>query len=238
MRSMSTRMGYVLLAMLVLGAPMGVFAQPATRPESSRSTTAPNKPETTSTAYPQTPEQVMASLNRAMNWYRRSRIAMRSVDTAGVFGCSDEQTAVRLLSRAFDAARAAAAVLDREEAGSSASPSTDGRTAARTKLQAAIRQDEQEVERLRSRLQAEPERRAALERALMAASNRLELDKARLEFLTQLRGLGSRDSSSDDDLEHQIEGLREVVPELNSPTAGPAMSAAPSPSTRLNSSHL
>src|SRR5262245_64725322 len=153
MRSMSTRMGYVLLAMLVLGAPMGVFAQPATRPESSRSTTAPNKPEATSTAYPQTPEQVMTSLNRAMTWYRQSRIAMRSVDTAGVFGRSDEQTAVRLLGRAFDAARAAAAVLDRDGA---ASASTDGRTAARKQLAATIRQEEQEVERLRSRLRAEP----------------------------------------------------------------------------------
>jgi Mechanosensitive ion channel len=227
---MSTGMGYVLLAMLVLGAPAGAFAQPATRPESSRSTTAPNKPETTSTAYPQTPEQVMASLNRAMNWYRQSRIAMRSVDTAGVFGRSDEQTAVRLLGRAFDAARASAAVLDRQEAGSSGTSSTGGQSAARAKLQAAIRQDEQEVGRLRSRLQAEPERRAALERALMAANNRLELDKARLEFLTQLRGLSSPDSSSDDDLEHQIEGLREAVPELNSPTAAPAAAAAPSPS--------
>src|SRR5262252_224683 len=152
MRLMSTRMGYVLLAVLVLGGPVGVFAQPATRPESSGSTTAPNTPAAASTAYPQTPEQVMASLNRAMTWYRQSRIAMRSVDTAGVFGPSDEQTAVRLLGRAFDTARAAAAVLDREEAASSGSPSTGGRTAQRAKLQAAIRQDELEVERLRSRL--------------------------------------------------------------------------------------
>src|SRR5512138_2039384 len=197
MRSMSTRMGYVLLAILVLGAPVGAFAQPATPPERPGSGTAPKAPASPSTTYPQSPEQVMSSLNRTVAWYRQSRIAMRSVDTAGVFGRSDEQTAVRLLGRAFDAARAAAALLDREEAGSSGSPSTDGRTAARAKLQAAIRQDEQEVERLRSRLQAEPERRAALERVLVAANNRLELDKARLEFLTQLRALNLPDSSSD-----------------------------------------
>jgi hypothetical protein len=226
MPSTSTRVGYVLFAVLVLGVPMGAFAQPATRPESSGAVTAPNTPAPTSAAYPQSPEQVMASLNRAMTWYRQSRIAMRSVDTAGVFGRSDEQTAVRLLGRAFDAARAAAAVLDRDEAGSS---STDGRTAARKKLEATIRQEEQEVERLRSRLRAEPEKRATLERALVAASNRLELDKARLEFFTQLGALNSPDSSSDDDLEHQIAGLQEAVPELQSPAAALAASAAPSP---------
>jgi len=228
MPSTSTRAGYVLFAVLVLGVPVAAFAQPAPRPESSGSVTAPNTPAPTTTTYPQTPDQVMTSLNRAMTWYRQSRIAMRSVDTAGVFGRSDEQTAVRLLGRAFDAARAAAAVLDRDEAASS---STDGRTAARKKLEATIRQEEPEVERLRSRLRAEPEKRATLERALVAASNRLELDKARLEFFTQLGALNSPDSSSDDDLEHQIAGLQEAVPELNSPAAAPAASAAPSPWT-------
>ena len=101
------RMVYVLLAVFVLGAAVGAFAQPAPRSESSGSKTAPDASKPTSTAYPQSPEQVMASLNRALTWYRQSRIAMRSVDTAGVFGRSDEQTAVRLLGRAFDAARAA-----------------------------------------------------------------------------------------------------------------------------------
>jgi hypothetical protein len=213
----------LLLAVLILGVPAGAFAQPAARPESSGSATAPNTPAPTGTAYPRTPEQVMASLNRAMTWYRQSRIAMRSVDTAGVFGRGDEQIAVRLLGRAFEAARAAAALLDRQESGS---PTTDRRAAARAKLQASIRQDEQEVERLRSRLKTEPDKRAALERAFVAANNRLELDKARLEFLTQLRELNSPESSADDDLEHQIEGLQEAVPELSSPTAAPAAAAA------------
>jgi hypothetical protein len=225
MLAMSMHMVYVLLAVLVLGAPVGAFAQPAARPERSGSATAPNTPAPTSTTYPQTPEQVMASLNRAMTWYRQSRIAMRSVDTAGVFGRGDEPTAVRLLGRAFDAARAAAAVLDRGESGS---PSTDRRAGARAKLQAAIRQDEQEVERLRSRLKAEPEKRSALERAFVSANNRLELDKARLEFLSQLRELNSPESSAADDLEHQIQELQEAVPELSSPPAAPAVSAGSS----------
>src|SRR4030095_9597646 len=214
MPSTSTRMGYVLLAVFVLGVSAGAFAQPAPRPERSGSVTARDASAPTSTAYPQSPEQVMASLNRATTWYRQSRIAMRSVDTAGVFGSGDEQTAVRLLGRAFDAARAAAAVLDRPGGGS---PAADRRAEARAKLEAAIRQDGQEVERLPRRLRAAPERRAALERSFGAANNRLELDRARLEFLTQLRALNSSDSSSDDDLEHQIEGLQGDVPELQSP---------------------
>jgi hypothetical protein len=118
----STRMGCVLLAVFVLGVPVGAFAQPATRPERSGSVTATDASAPTSTAYPQSSEQVMASLNRAMTWYRQSRIAMRSVDTAGVFGSGDEQTAVRLLGRAFEAARAAAAVLDRPRRARSSKP--------------------------------------------------------------------------------------------------------------------
>src|SRR5262249_56694505 len=82
-----------------------------------------------------------------------------------------------------------------------------------------------------SRHRAEAEKGATLERAVVAASNRLELDKARLEFFAQLGALNSPDSSSDDDLEHQIAGLQEAVPELNSPAAAPAASAAPSPWT-------
>jgi len=39
------------------------------------------------------PDQVLASLNRAMAWYRQARIVMRSVEGTGVFGHADEQTA-------------------------------------------------------------------------------------------------------------------------------------------------
>jgi hypothetical protein len=60
-----------------------------------------------------TPDQVMASLNRAMTWYRQARIVMRSVEGSGVFGHADVQTALRLLARAFDVARAEAALLGR-----------------------------------------------------------------------------------------------------------------------------
>ena len=74
---------------------------------------------------------------------------------------------------------------------------------------------------------AEPEKRAALEREAAAAQNKLELDRARLEFFDQLGGLESSRSGDDDDLEHQIEALQEAVPELRSSTASqPVASAA------------
>jgi hypothetical protein len=44
MPSTSTRMGYVLLALVILGGPVGAVAQPATRPESSGAVTPPTTP--------------------------------------------------------------------------------------------------------------------------------------------------------------------------------------------------
>jgi hypothetical protein len=212
----------LLVAAFVLAPPAGALAQSGRTFDGSR----PAAPS--STAYARSPEQVIASLNRAMTWYRQARIVLRSTDTAAVFGYTDEQTAIRLVGRAFDAARAEAELLDREPG---AAPSSAGgrRAGERAELEASIRQGEQEVALLRSRLRAAgPEHRPALERAVVAASNRLELDKARLEFFTRLRELDSSRSGSDDDLEHQIEALREAVPELASPTAAQVVAATPS----------
>src|SRR5215813_4097057 len=90
------------------------------------------------------PDQVIASLNRAMTWYRQARIVMRSVDGSGVFGHADEQTALRLVGRAFDVARAEAALLARD---SVASGATDRRAEEQKQLEATVRQEEQAVER-------------------------------------------------------------------------------------------
>src|SRR5262249_56523125 len=103
---------------------------------------------------------VPASLNRAMTWYRRARIVMRSVDGSGVFGHADEQTALRLVGRAFDVARAEAALLARDTV--AASGATDRRAEEQKQLEATVRQEEQAVERLPARVRAEPAKRAAL----------------------------------------------------------------------------
>jgi hypothetical protein len=163
------------------------------------------------------PDQVLASLNRAMTWYRQARIVMRSVDGSGVFGHADEQTALRLVGRAFDVARAEAALLGAGSAGASGAP--DRRAEEQKKLEATVRQEEQAVEQLKARIRAEPAKRSALEREAAAAQNQLELDRARLEFLGQLKALDSSRSGTDDDLPHQIGALQEAVPELTSPAA-------------------
>src|SRR5207237_237744 len=91
------------------------------RSSAQEAQTAPKSPaessaSATSAAPARSADQVMASLNRAMTWYRQARIVMRAVEGSGVFGPADEQTALRLLGRAFDVAHAEAALLGRDSA--------------------------------------------------------------------------------------------------------------------------
>lgn len=169
----------------------------------------------------------MASLNQALTWYRQARIVMHSLDSVGVFARADEQAVLRLLARAFDAARAQAALLDRE---TGSSPGKGGRLAdEQAKLAAAIRSGEREVKRLKERLRAAPPgQRPTFERASAAASNRLELARARLEFLTRLREFDAPAQDAEDDLEHQIQALQDAVPELRAPNAAQGVAAGSS----------
>ena len=168
-------------------------------------------------------DRVMGSLNRALAWYRQARIVMRSIAGMGVFARADEQTALRLLGGAFDAARAEAALMGREKSGA-AGP--QGRRAEeRATLQARIRAGEEQVERLRARLRAAPAReRWRVEQA--AAANALELDRARLEFITQMQEADASLAGSEHDLDHQIAALRDSVPELRAADPSPAAPAS------------
>jgi hypothetical protein len=230
MLSTRTTAGRLLVALIALGATVGTIALSGARADEEKPKAASDARSTASRGSPRSPEQVVASLNRAMAWYRQARIVMRSIDGTGVFASTDEQTAVRLLGRAFDAARAQAALLGRE---TDAPASADGRRGERrAKLEATVRQDEREVASLRARLrEAAPGQRPALERASVAANNRLELDRARLAFLIQLRELESSRSGSDDDLAHQIEALQAAVPELRTPATPPVSAAPPQQAT-------
>src|SRR5262249_44438192 len=58
---------------------------------------------------PTTPDQVIGSLDQTLGWYRDARLAMRGVGS--LFGREDEQTALAVLRRAFETARAQAALL-------------------------------------------------------------------------------------------------------------------------------
>ena len=167
MLSTRTTSGRLLVALIALGATVGTIALSGARADEAQPKAASEARSTASRGSPRSPEQVLASLNRAMAWYRQARIVMRSIDGTGVFASTDEQTAVRLLGRAFDAARAQAALLGRE---TGAPASADGRRGERrVKLEATVRQDEQEVASLRARLrEAAPGQRPALERASVA----------------------------------------------------------------------
>jgi hypothetical protein len=226
MRALPGGLPAVLLALGVLAgvvAPPHAAAQDKPTPPKAEAPAAADS-SATSLAPGRPPEQIMASLNRALNWYRQARIVMHSVEGSGVFGQADQQTSMRLLGRAFDVARAEAALVRRD---SDKSGAGNRRAEEQKKLEATVRQEEREVERLRAQLREEPERRAALTRQMVAAQNRLELDRARLDFFTQLRELTATRATDDDDLEHQIDALQESAPELRGATAAPTVASAP-----------
>src|SRR5262245_1393824 len=168
-----TSPGRALLALLVLEALMVTSAAPRADADEVRSAPAAAQPKPATQPSPAAPqglkpadqpnpnapaarpaEQVLASLNHAMTWYREARIAMRSVDGSGVFGHADEQTALRVVGRAFDVARAEAALLASDTV--VASGATDRRAEEQKKLEATVRQQEKDLERLRARVRAEP----------------------------------------------------------------------------------
>src|SRR5262249_42220482 len=68
-------------------------------------------------------------------------------------------------------------------------------------------------------------RRAAVQDDLAAATNRLELDRTRLDFMSRLEESNVASSDSEPDLARQIQTLQESVPELRSVSAPSAPSA-------------
>jgi hypothetical protein len=142
-----------------------------------------------------------------------------NVNAGPLFSREDQQTAAHLVQRAFDVADAQAALIAadrRAELGTQKSSSNDKRDG----LQAAIQRDEVEVERLARRLgQVPAAQRTDAARELAAASNQLELDRTRLSFLTDLAKLEAAAATPELDLAHQIQALRDSVPELRAPDA-------------------
>ena len=168
---------------------------------------------------PDPAEDVLTALRRMLAWYQQARLAMQSAnDAAGSLVVrEDEQTVLRVLQRAFDVARARAALLAQSGArGPSAATPASARAARRASLEVAVREGEGDLARLRERARNAPSRRrAALEREIVAASRRLDLARLRLEFVTSLEEADSSLASGDLDLIHQVQALQEAVPELN-----------------------
>ena len=180
----------------------------------------------------------MAPLQRTLAWYQDARVAMQSV--RGVLGAdvhrAEEDTAHGVLQRAFDAARARAATLEEDRAGSPTAPPRQARAANRhAQLKADIDRGELDVARLRARLRtAPPATRPALERELAAASNRLELSRVQLDFVTKLAQTDTSDGDDEVDLADQIQALEDTVPDLNEGAGGPTI-ATPAPRAALAS---
>jgi hypothetical protein len=177
-----------------------------------------------------TPESVMPPLQRRVAWYQEARLVMRSVRAVLPTDVAqgEEQTAQRALERAFDTARARAALVVPQDRGdSSGTPTPARRPERRAELRAAIEQDEREIARLRTRLRAATAAaRPALERELVAATNRRDLGRLRLDFATKLVQFDSTATGEETELSNQIKALQDAVPELASAGAAPTIVTA------------
>jgi hypothetical protein len=157
---------------------------------------------------------------------------MRSVADAGggLFAREGEDLALRVLQRAFDVARARAALVSDARAG------VTDQSSDVQQLKTAIAADEAELARVRAELRRAPaSRRAALERQEAAAANRLELDRARLDFLVRL-GASDASSGGEPNLTQQIQALQDAVPDLKvtpAPAPPPVEVEAASPTISL-----
>jgi hypothetical protein len=223
-----TKLAPILFVVLSLVRAADLHALPAASADTKTSPGASDKPSPTSAL---TPDTVMASLDRVFAWYRQTRVVVRSSDSivGGVFARDDEQTAREVLKRAFEVARAQAAVVARAPTSSPGGGQPSGRAHEQEeRLQAAVGQDEADVARLRDRLRVAPRRtRPTLEQELAVANDRLELDRARLDFVTKLEQFDASNPGAPVDLDHRIQALQDAVPEVNSRNAAPESGPPP-----------
>jgi hypothetical protein len=182
---------------------------------------------------PLSADQIIASVQRALAWYGQARVAMRSLNatTGSIFTRDDEQTAVRILQRAFDSARAAATVLAQHAGPRSGEPAQRRAVDSAAEVERAMQVEKQEIERLQRQLRVAPRREhPALQRELAATANRLALQDARREMHAKFDQLEHVARDVGVDLQHQIQALADAVPELQSGGS----SAAPAPVAPAN----
>ena len=177
------------------------------------------------------PSEVLRLLNGTVSWYQESRAVMRSLAEVDVpsFGRDNDQTALRVLQAAFDTANAQLAVLAASEAPSTGAGSagTPSRNRA-AQVRADIERDEGALKQLRERIASSPaSARGALEREAAATSNRLDLNRLRLNFITKLQELNSADESPSGSLAREIQTLQDTVPELHPAGTAGEVAAAP-----------
>ena len=150
-----------------------------------------------------TADRVLSALNASIDWYRNARVTMRDVNRAGaLFAAEDQETARQALQRAFAVARARAALLKQSPDTAAKPPEQQRLSEARRGLEMAIKAEEDWLRR------APPAERAATRR-------RLELERMRLQIMTQLQSFSaSLAAGAPADLSQQIDALEPSVPEL------------------------
>ena len=174
-------------------------------------------------------DAVISLLNQTASWYRETRAVPRTS-----LAREDDQTALAVLQRAFDTARAQAALVATEKKPSTGEQVAEAapRVGKRAEITATIQSDLQELRRLEQRFRTTPpNRRAAVRSQIAAATNRLELDRTRLDFLTKLERSDVSAANDEVDLAHQVEAMQASVPELRSTPASPP---SPRPTTEAD----
>ena len=178
---------------------------------------------------PEPAQDVLGTLRRTLAWYERARVAIQTANelAAGIILREEEEPATRVLRRAFDVARAQAALVSRTRKPDGTGAPPDSRRDQIAKAEQDVRESERALERARAQARAaQPPRRAALERAVEALNRRLELDRLRLELLTSLAQADASLVTGEPDLAQQIQALQESVPELGGGKAVPKPAAA------------
>ena len=178
------------------------------------------------------PDRIIASLTKTLAWYREARAVMRSGE--GIFAREDDQTILAVVRHAFETARTQAALIAAEKGSATTQRPEGGPQSGKVaQVKTTIQADEQEIEQLRRRLRAAPRAsRPALQDALVAATNRLELDRVRLDFMTRLEESTVSSSDTEADLGHQIKALEQAVPELQSPSPAASATVVPASGTK------
>ncbi len=182
-----------------------------------------------------TADEVMATVRSALGWYQAARSAMRSANdvVGGAALREDAHTLPSILQRVFDAARAEATLIEQSApAAPPGAPSRSPRAERRSQLESSVHEQADELTRLQTRARTTPaRRRAALESDISVLSNRLALDRLRLEFLKSLDQIDASVGDGDVGLTQQIQALQESVPELaatrTAPKTADVASAAP-----------
>jgi small-conductance mechanosensitive channel len=188
-------------------------------------------------APPLTSAQVIQVLDQAVDWYRTLGIQQQAANepSDALFLYDNRQTAARVMSLAFDMARADADMLSKApetaaatEAGTDALVSTQNLAQLRLKFdgqQAAIQGELDSQRRLLN--SASKKSRINVQAKINELQGELDLVDTKKAILTTMSSLAAGGASSSGDLKAQIDAMAVVLPSAVAPSApAPTLAAA------------